>query len=69
MQRLVRDFINARVCPSCEETIQDEAHEVDGMHVCSGCGLAWDIRTRRRRHHCRKRITDQQLKEDMVFAQ
>jgi hypothetical protein len=68
MQRLVRDFIDDRVCPSCEGPIEDEAHVIDGMHVCSGCGLAWDIRTRRRRHHCRKRITDQQLKEDLVFA-
>lgn len=68
MQRMVRDFIDDRVCPSCEGTISDEAHEVDGMHVCMGCGLAWDVRTRRRRHHCRGRITDQQLKEDMVFA-
>ncbi len=68
MQRMVRDFIDDRVCPSCEGTISDEAHEVDGMHVCAGCGLAWDVRTRRRRHHSRKRIMDQQLKEDMVFA-
>ena len=68
MQRMVRDFIDDRVCPSCEGTISNEAHVVDGLHVCMVCGLAWDLRTRRWRHHSRKRIMDQQLKEDMVFA-
>ncbi|MFK7759095.1 MAG: hypothetical protein AB8C13_04005 [Phycisphaerales bacterium] len=72
MRRLVRDLIDDRVCPHCDDragnlTISVDPHPFDGMLVCVSCGLAWDPDTTSRKHHSKKRITDERFKKDPVF--
>ncbi|MBL4808842.1 MAG: hypothetical protein JKY43_02135 [Phycisphaerales bacterium] len=68
LQRFVRDRIDDRMCPSCEEPLENEPHPVDGALVCGGCGLAWDPATGSRRHHSKKRVPDEKYKQDPVFS-
>ncbi len=69
VKQFIRDQIDDRVCPSCEESLGDEPHPVDGALVCEGCGLAWDPATKRRGHHSRKRVPDERYKADPVFVE
>lgn len=66
-KRFIRDRIDERICPTCEEPLGCEPHPLDGALVCDGCGLAWDPATDRRQHHSRKRVPDEKYKEDPVF--
>lgn len=72
IRRLVRDLIDDRVCPHCDQndgkgSISDDQHPLDGMLVCDQCSLAWDPDTQSSKHHSKKRITDERLKKDFVF--
>ncbi len=68
LQQLARELIDNGCCASCTGPLDENPHPIDCCRCCPHCGLAFDADTRHRRHHTRKRIPDELIGSDPVFA-